>query len=293
MLVLAVERQQRDRHLAQVADRRGAPAQVGPRAPLGAHAPGEHDLLGVGGQPLAQLAAQRRRQLEDPFDVGLRRPRAHDPGARAAAQQEVERVGEHRLARARLAGEHVETRGEAQLGPFDEEEVLDAQLQEHVRACTSAHRRTGRLRPLPAHFRCNRVRMSRTPCGAGRQWRDALAAMRGRAASESRSLTLCGGARRCFVEPLRLGLGKRVQTEAVRDSRAPGATASFRLTLPSLALAAHRRATKRGRPYRRGLLRAQPAPARSASRRPARRRPPAPCAARRGTRRAPPPRRRG
>ena len=74
------------------------------------------------------------------------------PGARAAAQQQVERVREHRLARARLAGEHVETRGEAQLGPFDEEEVLDAQLQEHVRACTSGHRRTGRLRPLPAHF---------------------------------------------------------------------------------------------------------------------------------------------
>ena len=81
MLVLAVERQQRDGHLAQVADRRRAPAQVGPRAPLGAHAPGEHDLLGVGGQALAELAAQRRRQLEDALHVGLRRARAHDPGA--------------------------------------------------------------------------------------------------------------------------------------------------------------------------------------------------------------------
>ena len=154
MLVLTVERQQRDRDLAQVAHGRRAPAQVGARAPLGAHAPGEHDLLRVGGQPLAELAAQRRRQLEDPLDVGLRRAGPHDPRPRAAAEQQVERMGEHGLARARLAREHVQARGEAQLGPFDEEEVLDAQLQEHVRACTSAHRRTGRPRPLPAHFRC-------------------------------------------------------------------------------------------------------------------------------------------
>ena len=88
MLVLAVERQQRDGHLAQVADGRRAPAQVGARAPLGAHAPGEHDLLGVGGQALAELAAQRVRQLEDALHVGLRRAGTHDPrpwrGRRAA-----------------------------------------------------------------------------------------------------------------------------------------------------------------------------------------------------------------
>jgi hypothetical protein len=165
VLVLAVERQQRDRHLAQVADRRRTPAQVGARAPLGAHAPGEDDLLGVGRQALAQLAAQRRRQLEHPFHVGLSRPGAHDAGARAAAQEEVERVREHRLARARLAGEHVEARGEAQLGPFDEEEVLDAQLQEHDTASTSGGRRTAGLRPLAAHALCEGAR---NPCATAR-----------------------------------------------------------------------------------------------------------------------------
>ena len=144
MLVLAVERQQRAAGVAQVGRRGAAAAEVGARAALGAHAAGEHDLVGVGRQPVAELGAQLLGQREDALDVGLGRAGPHDPGPRLAAEQQVERVGEHGLARARLAGEHVQARPEAQLGALDEQEVLDTQLVEHGRRCTS---RLGTDRP--------------------------------------------------------------------------------------------------------------------------------------------------
>jgi hypothetical protein len=56
VLVLAVERQQRHGHLAQVGHRRRAPVEVRARPALGAHPPREDHLVGIGGQPLAQLA---------------------------------------------------------------------------------------------------------------------------------------------------------------------------------------------------------------------------------------------
>ena len=131
MLVLAVERDQRLGELAQIADRRRAPVDERPRAPVGADPPREHDLLGVGGQPLAELAAQRLGQLEDPFDVRLGGARPHDAGLRATAEQQVERMGEHRLAGAGLPRQHVQPGRQPQLGPLDEQEVLDAQFAEH------------------------------------------------------------------------------------------------------------------------------------------------------------------
>ena len=143
MLVLAVEREQRAAELAQVGRRGAAAAEVGARAALGADAAGEHELLGVLGQPVAERVAQRVGQREHALDVGLRRAGAHDPGARLAAEQQVERVREHGLARAGLAGEHVQAGPEAQLGPLDQQEVLDAQLVQHAAGCTSGSRRTG------------------------------------------------------------------------------------------------------------------------------------------------------
>jgi hypothetical protein len=119
VLVLAVERQQRRRELLQVGRGRPAPVDVGPGAPRRGDTPRQHDVLAVGA-------------LEQPLDVGLVGPGPHDPRPRAAAQQQVQRVREHRLARAGLPGEDVQAGREAQLGPFDEEEVLDAQLQEHA-----------------------------------------------------------------------------------------------------------------------------------------------------------------
>jgi hypothetical protein len=76
VLVLAVERQQRAADVAQVGRRGAAPAQIGARAPLGRHAPGEHELLRVRRQAVGQVRGQIRRQREHALDVGLRRPRA-------------------------------------------------------------------------------------------------------------------------------------------------------------------------------------------------------------------------
>jgi hypothetical protein len=143
VLVLAVERQQRTADVAEVG-RRGAPtAEVGARAPLGAHAPGQHDLLGILGQALTDQRAQRVGIGEHPLDIGLGGPGTNDPRARLAAQQQVQRVRQHGLAGPRLARQDVEAGPEAQLGPFDEQQVLDAELFQHEGGCTTGVRRSG------------------------------------------------------------------------------------------------------------------------------------------------------
>ena len=145
VLVLAVEGQQRAAGVAQVGRRGAAAAEVGARAALGAHAPGEHDLVGVGREPVAELGAQLVRQREDALDVGLGRPGPHDPRPRLAAEQQVDRVGEHGLARPRLPRQGVQARAEAQLGALDQQEVLDAKLVEHRSTVYQPPGRTGRV----------------------------------------------------------------------------------------------------------------------------------------------------
>ena len=76
VLVLAVEGDERLRQLAQVRHGRRAPVHERARAALGADAPREHDLLGVLGQALAQLARAGRR-------AARRRPRRRPPARRA------------------------------------------------------------------------------------------------------------------------------------------------------------------------------------------------------------------
>ena len=97
--------------------------------PSVAEATGEDDLLGVVGQPLAAaLSAAMLGQVEDTLDICLRGAGTHDPRARATAEQQVERVGEHRLAGAGLAREHVQPGRQPQLRALDQQEVLDVQL---------------------------------------------------------------------------------------------------------------------------------------------------------------------
>ena len=57
-------------------------------------------------------------------------------------------MGQHGLARAGLAGEHVQAGTEAQLGPLDQQQVLDAQLVQHAAGCISGTRRS---RPVCAN----------------------------------------------------------------------------------------------------------------------------------------------
>ena len=152
MLVLAVERDQPRTELAQVGCGGRPPLHEGPRAPIGPDAAAEDDLVGVVGQALPQLGQiriveQARRRLEDTLDVGLGRTRPHDSRARLASQQEVERVREHGLAGTGLTGQRIEPGTEPELGPFDQEQVLDAKLYEHTFGCTGRSRRNAGLPP--------------------------------------------------------------------------------------------------------------------------------------------------
>ena len=163
VLVLPVEGQQRaaERRAGRrpwPSGRRGTRACGRPR-PRAARARSPGVRAGRQGSPSS--FAQRLGQVEDALDVGLAGARPHDPGPRPAAEQQVERVGEHGLARAGLACEHVQPRRETQVGPLDEQQVLDVQLVQH-RAGVAADadgsaargraRRNARLRPdtLPA-----------------------------------------------------------------------------------------------------------------------------------------------
>ena len=146
------------------------------RAALGAHAPGQHDLLGIVGQPVRQLRAQLFGQREHALDVGLGGAWPHDPLAGLAAQQQVQRVGEHGLPGAGLAGQDVQPLAQAQLGPFDQEQVLDAKLFQHEGGCITGVRRSPRV--------------SAPPRASGAELRRSCHSARGsRRASKSRSTT--------------------------------------------------------------------------------------------------------
>jgi len=137
VLVLAVEAEHRPRQLAQLADRDRTPAEIGARAPVGADPPRQHQLGRVGRE---MLVLESLRQLEDPLDVGLGRARPHDPGARTAAEQQVEGARQHGLAGARLARDHVEAGSELEARVLDQQQVLDGQLVKHLR---QVYQRTG------------------------------------------------------------------------------------------------------------------------------------------------------
>ena len=80
-------------------------------------------------------------QVEDALDPGLGGAGPDDLRPRLAAHQQVERVGEHGLAGAGLAGDRVQPLPEPQLGPLDQQQVLDPQLTQHA-FCVATARRT-------------------------------------------------------------------------------------------------------------------------------------------------------
>ena len=136
VLVLPVEGEQPRAEGAQVGDVRGPPLDVRARAPAGAHTPREHDLGCVIGHPRGQVrqlgvVEQAVGQVEDALHVGLGRAGTHDLRSRASPQQQVERVREHGLAGAGLAGDGVQPGAEPQLGTLDHKQVFDAKLEQH------------------------------------------------------------------------------------------------------------------------------------------------------------------
>ena len=96
----------------EIVARAAAAVEQRARAALAPDAAGDDDALGVLGRELGQLLGQlgvRERRL----DVGLGAGRADQRRVGAAAEQQADRLGEDRLAGARLARQHVQARDAA------------------------------------------------------------------------------------------------------------------------------------------------------------------------------------
>ena len=136
VLVLAVEGEQPAAEQLQVGGRGGATGDEGRGPARGGDPPAQHDLLGALGQPLGEvghlgLVEQSGGQVEGALDPGLTGSGPDDLRPRLATHQQVEGVGQHRLAGAGLAGDRVEALVEAQLGALDQQQVLDPKLAQH------------------------------------------------------------------------------------------------------------------------------------------------------------------
>ena len=142
VLVLAVERQQRRARVAQIGRGRAAPAQIRARAALRAHRRASTSSSASSAKRSPSVSRSQVRQREPPSTYASAAPGRTIPEP-AAAQQQVQRVCEHRLPRACLPREHVQSWTEAQLGPFDQQEVLDAEFVD-TQGSTSGSGRIGR-----------------------------------------------------------------------------------------------------------------------------------------------------
>jgi len=124
-----------DERCELLARHRPAP-RVGARAPVREDAPcGDESVLVLGpkfGERREPLVVEDALgEIEVRFDVGLARARPEVARVPGCAEEEPDRLGEDRLACARLARDRVQARAEDEVGPSDEDEVLDAQAAEH------------------------------------------------------------------------------------------------------------------------------------------------------------------
>ena len=132
-------------------------------------------------------------------------------------------MGQHRLARAGLAGQDVEARGKSQLGAFEQQQVLDAQLVQHGPGLPGA----------PDGSECRRAAQGRV-ASRPNFWRRRLVEVRAR---KLRERPLAVGRTGLDLRP-----GRELQDRAAVDgtstgssrerlwiaSRSPGATTSGR-----------------------------------------------------------------
>ena len=134
-LVLRGHLEQQLAQLLEIVAGAAPPPHQRPAAAAGGDPPRHHE------RRLA-LRAQRRHRLrsqllEEPvgdrelgLDVGLRSVRADHAGDRCGTGQQPDRLRQHRLAGAGLAGEDVQARPQLQLGAVDQGQVVDLQAQQ-------------------------------------------------------------------------------------------------------------------------------------------------------------------
>ena len=111
--------------------RSGTSPGIGARPAVGEDAAGDDERVLVLGPQLRELL-ELVREVELRLDVRLVAGRADVRVVALRAEQEPERLGEDRLAGARLAGDRVQPGRELELGLADEYEVLDAKPPEHA-----------------------------------------------------------------------------------------------------------------------------------------------------------------
>jgi hypothetical protein len=107
--------------LGEVGHGCGPAVDVGPRPSVGGDHPGQHDLVGAVG----------RRDEQPAVDPCLGCSGADHGGVGAPADEQLDRLDEHRLAGPGLAGERRQPPVEDEHGVLDHPEVLDVQFGEH------------------------------------------------------------------------------------------------------------------------------------------------------------------
>ena len=132
-LVLSVQVHQQGAELRQDRGRRRAAVHPRARAAFGRDLAAHHHspVLHIEAEGLDPQPGRRVEALERAFDDGLACPGTDLPAGRALAQQQRQRVHQHRLPGTGLAGEHVEAGAEVEGDIGDGGEVADAELGEH------------------------------------------------------------------------------------------------------------------------------------------------------------------
>ncbi|MCK7520888.1 MAG: hypothetical protein MZV64_25940 [Ignavibacteriales bacterium] len=134
VLVLAVHVEEQRRELREVgaAHRRGL--DEGSSRPVDLSTRRTMTAPSSGARPRAAshaAASPPAANRDHPRDRRLLRPRADDRGVGAVAEQQPQGADEDRLARARLARQHVQAAGEADLQLLDDRVVVHVQLVKH------------------------------------------------------------------------------------------------------------------------------------------------------------------
>ena len=143
VLVLPVEGEQPAAQQLQVRRRRGPAGDERAGPPARGDPPPQHDLLGPLGQPLGELGhlglvQQPLGQVEDPLDPGLLRPRPNDLRLAPCRPSAGRASGPARSSRPRSPPVIAFSPfAEAQLGPLDQQQVLDPQLAQHWSLCSN------------------------------------------------------------------------------------------------------------------------------------------------------------
>ncbi len=137
VFALAMYIHQQAADLAQERGGHGPAVDPRDRTAVGAHFACQHQHVGgvafqaVFDQQRGQPAGCGRAEVKRAFHLGALGAGAQHIGRGAVAQQQVDGINDDGFARAGLAGEHIEARGERQIEPINDGKVVDAEFCEH------------------------------------------------------------------------------------------------------------------------------------------------------------------